>query len=82
MYVVLKPKTFRRDSEDYGTLDAIVLPSTAVRFETGGVVETTSWMPFDTFDEAYAYLRDELAPDPRYFIFELVGTEYGRLPKE
>ena len=82
MYVLLKPRTRFIESEDYGTLDAIVTETSGVYANTGEPYRHNDWMPFKTFDEAYAYLRDELASDPRYFIFEWVGTEYGRLPKE
>lgn len=82
MFVLAKPQTRIAKRKEYGTFDFIVLPSTVIRHETGEVVETTSWMPFKTFDEAFAYLRDELNGDSRYFIFEWVGTEYGRITKE
>lgn len=82
MYVLLKPKTFNARSEDYGTLDAIGAETSGVYANTGEPYRNNCWMPFKTFDEAFAYLRDELNGDSRYFIFEWVGTEYGRIPKE
>ncbi|WP_427110919.1 hypothetical protein [Lysinibacillus xylanilyticus] len=82
MFVLLKPKTLRRDSDDFGILEPVILPRKCYLHGTDEYTMVPDWLPFATFDEAFAYLRDELASDPRYFIFEWVGTEYGRIPKE
>lgn len=82
MYVLLKPRTRNSKSEDYGTLDAVVTETSGIYANTGEPYRNNCWMPFTTFDEAFTYLRDELSSDPRYFIFEWVGTEYGRISKE
>lgn len=82
MYVLLKPKTFWSNRQEFGTLDAIVAPTTSKLFGTDEYITSECWMPFKTFDEAYAYLTEELNGDPRYFIFEWVGTEHGRLPNK
>lgn len=81
MFVLLKPRTRNTKSEYYGTLDAVVTETSGVYANTGESYRNNCWMPFTTFDEAFAYLRDELHGDCRYFIFEWVGTEYGRLPE-
>lgn len=67
-YMLAKPRTRYVQGAEYGTLDVEVVNG--------------AWMSFKTFDEAFAYLRDELNGDSRYFIFEWVGTEYGRITKE
>jgi len=82
MFVLLKPKTLRRDSDDFGILEPIILPRKCYRHGTDEYHMSVSWMPFDTFEEAFAYLQDELDGDCRYYIFEWVGWEYGRLPKD
>lgn len=82
MFVLAKPQTRNAKRKEYGTFDFVVLPSTVIRSDTGEAVESKDWMPFKTFDEAFAYLRNELNGDSRYFIFEWVGTEYGRITKE
>ena len=82
MFVLLKPRTLNGKSEYFGTLDAVVAPHKAYLHGTDEYVMSDSWMPFNTFDEAFAYLTEELNGDPRYFIFEWVGTEYGRLPSK
>lgn len=68
MYIVVKPRTRFVQGAEYGTLDAAVVNG--------------DWLPFKTFDEAFAYLTDELNGDSRYFIFEWVGTERGRIPNK
>lgn len=82
MFVLLKPRTRNSKSEEFGTLDAIVTETSGVYANTGEPFKSNDWMPFNTFDEAFAYLTEELNGDPRYFIFEWVGTEYGRLPNK
>lgn len=82
MFVLLKPATRIKTNEKFGTLDAVVAPRKAYKHGTDEHVMSDSWMPFETFDEAFAYLTEELNGDPRYFIFEWVGTEYGRLPNK
>lgn len=79
MYIVVKPRTRNVRSEHFGTLDAVVAPHKTYLRDTDEYKMFDSWMPFDTFDEAFAYLTDELNGDERYFIFEWVGTERGRI---
>ena len=82
MFVLLKPRTRNSKSEYFGTLDAVVTETSGVYANTGEPFTSNDWMPFNTFDEAYDYLTEKLNGDPRYFIFEWVGTEYGRLPSK
>lgn len=79
MYIVIKPRTRYVRSEHFGTLDAVVAPHKTYLRDTDEYKMFDSWMPFDTFEDAYDYWRDELALDCRYFIFEWVGWEGGRL---
>ena len=82
MFVLLKPSTRNSRSEHFGTLDAVVTEVSGVYANTGEPYKHNDWMPFKTFDEAFAYLTDELNGDERYFIFEWVGWEHGRLPSK
>lgn len=82
MFVLLAPRTRIKSHKDFGTLDAVVAPHKVYPYGTDEYVMSDTWMPFNTFDEAFAYLTEELNGDPRYFIFEWVGTEYGRLPSK
>jgi len=67
-YMLAKPRTRFVQGAEYGTLDVAVVDG--------------DWLAFYTFEDAYAYWNDELALDSRYFIFEWVGWEGGRLPSK